>query len=133
MLPNSFAQINLPDLGDSASADLSPLAERKLGERVMSEIRWQDPSYLNDPEVEGYLNQLGARLVAASPAAGQDFDFFAVKDSTLNAFALPGGHIGVHTGLILTTESESELASVMSHEISHVTQRHIARMVGQQS
>lgn len=127
------AAVNLPDLGDVAASELSPQAERHLGESVIRQIRWHDAAYLDDPEVEGYLNRLGRRLVAASRAPDQDFEFFAVKDPTLNAFALPGGYIGVHTGLILAAESESELASVLGHEIGHVTQRHIAQMVGKQS
>ncbi len=85
--------------------------------------------YLQDPEVNDYLNELGHRLVAASKDAKQDFEFFAVPDSQINAFALPGGFVGVHTGLILLAQNESELASVLAHEISHVTQRHMARMV----
>ncbi|NMG44397.1 M48 family metalloprotease [Aromatoleum toluvorans] len=123
----------LPDLGDVGASELSPLAERKLGESIMRDIRWRDPAYLDDSEVEDYVNRLGRRLVAASPTPQQDFDFFAVRDGTLNAFALPGGYIGVHTGLILAAESESELASVLGHEVAHVTQRHIAQMFGKQS
>lgn len=129
---NSSAQ-TLPDLGDSASADLSPLAEQRLGSQIMREIRWRDPAYLRDLEVEDYLNALGGRLVAVSDGAGLPFSFFAVDDRSLNAFAMPGGNIGVHTGLILAAQSESELAGVMAHEVAHVTQRHIARMVGRQS
>ena len=88
--------------------------------------------YLQDPEVNDYLNELGHRLVAASHDTKQDFEFFAVPDPQINAFALPGGFIGVHTGLILLAQNESELASVLAHEISHVTQRHMARMVANQ-
>ena len=84
-------------------------------------------AYLEDPEVNDYLMALGHRLVAAIPEGRQEFQFFAVGDSTVNAFALPGGYIGVNTGLILLTQSESELAAVLAHEITHVTQRHIAR------
>ncbi|HRP97806.1 MAG TPA: M48 family metalloprotease [Rhodocyclaceae bacterium] len=132
LVPGAGA-VNLPDLGDVASSDLSPLAERQLGESAMREIRWHDPAYLDDPEVEGYLNRLGRRLVAASGEADRPFEFFAIDDHTLNAFALPGGYIGVHTGLILAAESESELASVLGHEIAHVSQRHIAQLFGKQS
>ena len=121
----------LPDLGDSSAADLSPSTERRIGERVMREIRWHEPSYLDDPETEGYLNALGGHLVSATDAEG-DYHFFAISDPTINAFAMPGGYIGVHTALILTTQSESELASVLAHEIAHVEQRHIARMVAKQ-
>lgn len=131
LIPRGLAQ-TLPDLGDSASGDLSPLAEQRIGAQIMRDIRWHEPSYLRDAEVEDYLNQLGDRLVAAGSGAGMSFEFFGVSDPSLNAFAMPGGKIGVHTGLILAAQSESELAGVLSHEISHVTQRHIARMIGQQ-
>ncbi|PKO59885.1 MAG: peptidase M48 [Betaproteobacteria bacterium HGW-Betaproteobacteria-19] len=125
--------IHLPDLGDVGASDFSPAQERRIGEEIIREIRWKDAAYLDDPEVEEYINRLGKRLVAASNNPQQSFDFFGVKDGTLNAFALPGGYIGLHTGLILAAESESELASVVGHEIAHVTQRHIAQIVGKQS
>ncbi len=131
LVPRSYSQ-SLPDLGDSASADLSPVAEQKIGMQIMRDIRWHDPAFLRDAEVEDYLNTLGDRLVSAGAGAGQSFEFFGVSDPSLNAFAMPGGKIGVHTGLILAAQAESELAGVLSHEIAHVTQRHIARMVGQQ-
>jgi len=122
----------LPDLGDVSQVNFSPTQERKLGEAIVREARAQG-GILNDPEVNDYLNELGNRLVAASPDAKQDFEFFAVPDGTINAFALPGGFIGVNTGLILLAQTESELASVLAHEITHVTQRHIARQLqGQQ-
>jgi len=117
---------DLPDLGDVATTALSPMAEKRLGESIMQQIRWRDASYLNDPEIEDYVNRLGMRLVAASDEPDRSFDFFVLKDSTLNAFALPGGYIGLHSGLIQAAQSESELASVVGHEIAHVTQRHIA-------
>jgi len=123
----------LPDLGDVAASELSPAAERKIGEQIIREIRWRDAAYLDDAEVEEYVNRLGQRLAAVSNNPGLDFDFFVVRDATLNAFALPGGFIGVHTGLILAAEGESEFASVLGHEIAHVTQRHIAQIVGKQS
>lgn len=123
----------LPDLGDVASDELSVHAERRLGESIMRSLRQREPAYLDDPEAEDYLNRLGRRLVAASPQPDREFEFFLINDPTLNAFALPGGFIGVHTGLIAAAESESELASVLGHEVAHVTQRHIARMVGKQS
>lgn len=132
-LARPAAAIDLPDLGDVAASDLSPLAERRLGQSIMQDIRARDPAWLDDPEVEEYLEGLGRRLVAASPNPEQTLAFFVVRDNTLNAFALPGGYIGVHTGLILAAESESELASVLGHEIAHVTQRHIAQLVGKQS
>jgi len=122
---------NLPDLGDVSQATLSHAQERGIGFNIMRQIR-QAPSYLDDPEVADYLNQVGYRLVAVSPDARQDFHFFALQDNSVNAFALPGGYVGVHSGLLLTAQSESELAAVMAHEVAHVTQRHIARMVAAQ-
>jgi beta-barrel assembly-enhancing protease len=129
--PIALAQQDLPELGDPSGADMSAPQERKFGESIMKEIRLSG-GYLSDPEVNGYLNELGNRLVTAVPGAPFDFEFFAVGDSSINAFALPGGFIGVNTGLILICQSESELASVLAHEISHVTQHHIARSVAKQ-
>ena len=131
MTPVSFAQQNLPELGDPSGASLSGAQERKLGETVMRQVRGSG-GYLNDPEVNGYLNELGNRLVTAIPGAPFDFEFFAMADPSVNAFALPGGFVGVNTGLILLSQSESELASVLGHEITHVTQHHIARSIGSQ-
>lgn len=123
----------LPDLGEASQVYLTPAMEKRIGKQAMQEIRLSDPSYLDDPEITGYINRLGMRLVAQSSDAGQTFKFFVLKDPTINAFAMPGGFIGVHTGLILAAHSESELASVLAHEISHVTQHHMARQLGLQS
>ncbi|HYD57517.1 MAG TPA: M48 family metalloprotease, partial [Burkholderiales bacterium] len=131
LAPSAWSQA-LPDLGGAGDAALSPQTERRLGENIVREIRFRDPSYVDDPEVTEYLAALGARLAQSMSGARQDFDFFVVRDASINAFALPGGFVGVHTGLINAADTESELASVISHEIAHVTQRHIARMFGQQ-
>lgn len=130
-MPRVLAQA-LPELGDVSSVAITPADERRLGESIMREIR-RDPGYLDDPEVADYVNALGGRLVARSDGARQEFEFFVVRDPQINAFALPGGFIGIHSGLILTAQSESEVAGVVAHEIAHVTQRHIARMINQQS
>jgi predicted Zn-dependent protease len=126
---------SLPTLGDTARADLSPVLERRLGEEIMNDIR-RDRDYLDDDPILEFLNNFGENLVAASPGArgetNADFFFFAVRDPMINAFALPGGFIAVHSQLLIAAQSESELASVLSHEIGHVSQRHIARMLGQQ-
>ena len=122
---------SLPDLGDTSQALFSPAIERRLGESIMERVR-SDRSYLDDPVGTDYLNGLGNRLAGASPDTRQSFDFFLMQDSSVNAFALPGGFIGVHTGLILTAQTESELAGVLAHEVAHVTQRHIARMIAAQ-
>jgi beta-barrel assembly-enhancing protease len=128
----AFAE-GLPDLGESAQSDLSPQMEKKIGESIMNDIRLHESSYVDDAEINGYINRLGRRLTIQSEEKSQGFEFFVLRDATLNAFAMPGGYIGVHTGLILAAQSESELASVLAHEISHVTQRHLARMVAKQS
>lgn len=132
LAPVALAE-GLPDLGESSRTDLPPYMERRIGESIMRDIRLREPSYIDDVEVTAYLNTLGARLSAAMPEAGQSFEFFALRDATLNAFALPGGYIGVHSGLILAAQSESELAGVLSHEIAHVTQKHLARLMGKQN
>jgi predicted Zn-dependent protease len=122
----------LPDLGDAARAELSPQLERKIGERILNEIRLREPSYVDDPEISDYLNRLGRRLVAASSNPTGDCYFFVIRDNTVNAFAMFGGFIGVNTGTLLTARSESELAGVLAHEISHVMQNHLARQIARE-
>lgn len=122
---------NLPRLGDAGADDLPMAAERRIGDQIMRSLR-RDASVVDDAEVLQYLNRLASRLSSTPAAAGFAFDLFLVRDPTLNAFALPGGYIGVHSGLIVASRTESELASVISHEIGHVTQRHIARMLARQ-
>jgi hypothetical protein len=123
---------NLPDLGDSSQTEITPQIERRIGESIMREIR-RDPAYVDDPEIRDYVQSIGYRLVAASGETRQEFEFFVVRDRTVNAFAMPGGFIGVHTGLLLAAQTESEFASVMGHEIAHVLQRHMARQYDAQS
>lgn len=125
----------LPSLGAVESSELSPQMERRLGEQIMREIRG-DRDYLDDPPLREYVNTFGNSLVSARPdvrgEANYDFEFFVVRDKAINAFALPGGFIGLHSALLLSAQTESQLASVMAHEIGHVSQRHIARMLGAQ-
>ena len=122
----------LPDLGDSARVDLSPQLERKIGEEIFNDIRAHEPGYVDDPDIEDYLRFLGHRLVAASANPAGDYYFFAMRDNTVNAFAMFGGFIGVNTGTLLTAQSESELAAVIAHEISHVSQGHLARQIARE-
>lgn len=127
-LPPLVRAQGLPDLGDASSAALSEAQERTIGNRIMRDVRI-DPAYIDDPEIADYVSSLGSRLLAALEGPPRrDIDFFAVQDETINAFAMVGGHIGVHTGLIVLTQNESELAAVVAHEIAHVVQRHQARM-----
>lgn len=136
------AGLQLPDLGDPSTASLSPDMEKRLGDRIMRSIR-RDPDYVSDPLLNDYLNALGYRLVQAARrlnVAGSNgsgtfatgFEMFGVRDRSINAFAMPGGYIGVHTGLLVQSDTESELASVLGHEIGHVMQRHIARGITSQ-
>ncbi|NYT63203.1 M48 family metallopeptidase [Alcaligenaceae bacterium] len=114
-------------MGSASSAELSPSLERTLGDAIMEQGR-RDPSYISDPDVSQYLTNMGRRLAAQAPVSvGQSITVFGVRDSQINAFALPGGYIGINSGLVVTAQSESELASVIAHEIGHVAQRHIAR------
>ncbi|MDP3087966.1 MAG: M48 family metalloprotease [Methylotenera sp.] len=122
---------SLPDLGDVSQTVFTPQDERRIGEQILREVAVSD-EVVQDIEVVDYLNILGNRLAAASTDKYQKFSFFVVKDSSINAFAMPGGVIGVHTGLFLAANTESELASVLGHEIAHVTQRHLARMIASQ-
>jgi predicted Zn-dependent protease len=123
--------LSLPELGDVSQTVLTPLDERRIGEQIMRDVSNSD-EVVQDVEIIDYLNNLGNRLVSASSDKQQKFNFFVVQDNSINAFAMPGGVIGVHTGLILATNSESELASVLGHEIGHVTQHHLARMLASQ-
>jgi predicted Zn-dependent protease len=136
--PSALAQNRLPALGDPASDDFSIATEHKLGEAIMREIR-ADPDYLDDPVLLEYLESIWQPLVAQARIRGNltaDIDQrlawepFLVRDATVNAFALPGGYVGVNLGLMAMTATRDELASVLAHEMSHITQRHIARSIG---
>ena len=123
---------DLPDMGSPAAAYISRTDEFRLGAMVTRELRDQG-ALLEDPEVNEYIQTIGQRLASQSPDGGKDFEFFVIKDDSINAFAVPGGFVFIHQGLILATTTESELASVMGHEIAHVTQHHIARQLRAQS
>lgn len=116
----------LPNMGDPAGAALSTSQEDKIGKAFMRSVRAR-LALVDDPELNDYLSALAGRLVQQSEAPARRFEFFVVRDSTINAFAAPGGYIGIHSGLWLAAETEAELAAVLAHEIAHITQRHIAR------
>jgi predicted Zn-dependent protease len=120
--------INLPDMGSPADAVLSTNDESRLGRMIMRDIR-RSGQVVEDPLVIEYVNDIGSRVVAQTNDGDHDFTFFVIDDTRINAFALPGGYIGVHTGLLEATRSEDELAGVLAHEVAHVTQRHIARAI----
>ncbi|MGI9303551.1 MAG: beta-barrel assembly-enhancing protease [Gammaproteobacteria bacterium] len=118
--------VQLPDIGDPASAVLTPAQERALGSALLAQIRNQ-LRLVKDPELTSYVQSLGARLVTNGVSGQTRFSFLLIDDSRINAFAAPGGIVAINAGLLLTAQSESELAAVLAHEIAHVTQRHLAR------
>jgi len=123
------AEINLPDIGSPADAVLSKSDENHLGRAIMRQIR-ASGELVEDPQVTEYINEIGHRIAAQANIEGNhEFSFFVVDNNVINAFALPGGFIGVHTGLLEATRNEDELAGVLAHEVAHVTQRHIARRI----
>lgn len=130
---------SLPSLGDSS--ELSAAAERRIGDRIAVSI-YRDPDYVDDPVLVDYLQGIWQPLMAAARARGElsaelderfAWEVFLIRDRSINAFALPGGYFGVHLGLIGTVSSADEMAAVLAHELSHVTQRHISRLMTQQS
>jgi predicted Zn-dependent protease len=137
--PSAWAQASrLPNLGDGAEITLG--AERRIGDNIAREI-YRDPAYVDDPVLRDYVESIWQPLLAAArmrgellPEMEQQFawDISLIRDRSINAFALPGGYLGVHLGLIAAVTSADELASVLAHELTHVTQRHIARMIDQQ-
>ena len=135
--PVAVAQNRLPALGDAGAEDFGIGTERKIGDQIMREIR-RDPDYSDDAVLQEYLQGIFQPLVAAARQRGEitpdleqrfAWEPFLVRDRSVNAFALPGGYIGVHLGMIAVTTTRDELASVLAHEMSHVTQRHIARSI----
>lgn len=121
---------DLPDLGDESANFLSAQDEKKLGAEFMRQAR-QVLRISDDIELNEYIRALGARVVKHSDAPDEKFHFFVVENPTLNAFAVPGGYVGIYSGLIVATQSEDELAAVVAHEIAHITQRHIPRLLAQ--
>ncbi|HEY4367285.1 MAG TPA: M48 family metalloprotease [Steroidobacteraceae bacterium] len=130
-VPNGVGD-DLPDIGSPAGAMITLSDEYQVGRMIVRGLRDSD-QILEDPEVSEYIQSLGSRLSSEAHEGAQKFTFFVDREPVINAFALPGGFIGVNAGLVLETKNESELAGVMAHEIAHVTQRHIARSIEAQS
>jgi predicted Zn-dependent protease len=120
--------IKLPDMGSPADAILSANDEARIGQAIMRDIL-RSGQVVDDPIVNEYINTVGNKVAAQTNEGNHNFTFFVIEDPRINAFALPGGYIGVHTGLLEATRSEDELAGVLAHEVAHVTQRHIARAI----
>ena len=139
---NTYAQSpnsSLPNLGDNS--ELTSSAERRMGERIAREI-YRDPDYIDDPILLEYVNAIWQPLLAAARLRGDlapelderfAFEIMLGKDRSVNAFALPGGYFGLHLGLMAVVSNRDELASVLGHELSHVTQRHISRIISKQN
>jgi len=121
-------EMNLPDMGSPADAILSINEEAQYGRSIMRDIR-NSGMVVEDPLVNEYINEIGSRIASQTSDGDRDFTFFVIEDHQINAFALPGGYVGVHTGLLEASRSEDELAGVLAHEVAHVTQRHIARAI----
>ena len=130
---------SLPSLGDNS--ELASAAERRIGDRIAASV-YRDADYIDDPVLADYLQTIWQPLMAAARARGElspeleerfAWELFLIRDRTINAFALPGGYLGVHLGLISLVSNRDELAAVMGHELTHVTQRHISRLISQQS
>ncbi|HZX71569.1 MAG TPA: M48 family metalloprotease [Rhodanobacter sp.] len=118
--------VRLPDLGSSAEALISPQEAQDYGASMLRQMRALD-MVVDDPLLDDYINDLGHRLAASSDKPKEHFTFFVAKDPEINAFAAPGGYIAVNSGLFTITRNESELASVIAHEIGHITQKHLQR------
>ena len=125
-------RLNLPDIGESTGTIMSPELERRLGQSFLNQVRKQ-AHIISDPEIETYIQSIGYRLVSQSENNTQGFTFFVIQNPEINAFAAPGGIVGINSGVILNSDTESELAGVIAHEISHVTQRHMVRNMEMQS
>lgn len=128
VVPAHAQDASLPDIGSSAAEIAPPGLEAEYGAYMLYELRRMD-LVLDDPLVDAWLDAMGYRLAAASETPQQSFTFFMMKDRSINAFATLGGYIGVNAGLVLTAESEGEVAGVVAHEIAHVSQRHVLRAI----
>ena len=123
------SQIELPDLGNPSNIYMSKMDEPAIGRTYFRTMRRQG-QVVEDPLLQEYIQNLGEKLSSKVQEGDYSFHYFLVPENSINAFAIPGGFIGIHLGLVANSDNESQLASVLSHEISHVTQRHIARQIG---
>jgi len=130
-LSHNLMANELPDLGSYTDTIISSVEEDKISKQILYQVN-QNSAVVHDIEIDDYLTGLGRRLMTGTSIANRNIDFFIINDSTINAFAMLGGVIGVHTGLFLAANSESELASVLGHEIAHLTQKHLPRIIAQQ-
>ena len=125
------SEIELPDLGNPSDIYMSKMEEPAIGRAYFRSLRAQR-QVVEDPLLTEYIQNLGEKLSSKVQSGDFDFKYFLVPQNSINAFAIPGGFIGIHTGLCINADNESQLVSVLAHEISHVTQRHISRQIGDQ-
>ena len=130
-LSHNLMANDLPELGSYSDTIVSAVEEDKISKQILYQVN-QSSSVVRDIEIDDYLTSLGRLLITGTSLANQNIEFFILNDSTINAFAMLGGVIGVHTGLFLAANSESELASVLGHEIAHLTQKHLPRIIAKQ-
>ena len=128
VLSHAAGQSRLPSLGDRISGTVSLQEEYRMGQQFLAQIRRSAPT-IPDALLNSYLENVTYRLASRSELRDHRLSFVVIDSEELNAFAAPGGIIGVNTGLFLNAQSEAEFASVMAHEIAHVSQRHFARGV----
>jgi len=129
---DSRSDFNLPQIGLAGANVISPEQEYQIGVQIMNEAR-NEGAILDDPLVHEYIDNLGHDLSSHSDNPSLHFEYFVINDPEINAITLPGGFIGVNSGTILASDNEDELAGVMAHETSHVTQRTVARTAEDQS
>ena len=125
---NQPATSQLPELGDSAAQYLTPIQEKDIGQQFQRQLL-RARSYIGDPEIRAYLSDLGREIAQYADLFDLQPEFNLIQDKELNAFAVPGGFITFNSGLILATDSENELAAVVGHEIAHLAQRHLPRLI----
>ena len=130
-LSHNLMANDLPELGSYSDTIVSAVEEDKISKQILYQVN-QSSSVVRDIEIDDYLSDIGRRLLAGTSIANRNIQFFILNDSTINAFAMLGGVIGIHTGLFLAANSESELASVLGHEIAHLTQKHLPRIIAKQ-
>ena len=127
---NNFSFAELPELGDPTLKSFSTEEEKKLGLMFYRTLK-NNLNFIDDAQLNYYIKNLGQKLATHSDASNKDFKFFIINSSTINAFAGPDAYIGINSGLFLESANESQLASVMAHEIAHISQRHLARAINE--
>ncbi|PDH35857.1 MAG: peptidase M48 [OM182 bacterium MED-G24] len=128
IMPSATAERNLPDLGDRSSGIISLELEREIGKDFLRQLRRSAP-YISDPLLQDYVEHLTFRLAANSELSDKRLDLIVLAGTDINAFAAPGGIVGINLGLFIHGETEHEFAAILAHELAHLSQRHFARQI----